>query len=103
MTVTAYFTIGNTDDKLGQYRWASYVAGVNLAVDRAVRHGAVLQFHGASGPTTPWQNASWCVQLPDEKTGETLRNNLRILAAEYRQDSIAWAQVDQVELLAPAW
>ena len=99
MTTTAYFTIGNSDDKLTQFRWSAFVTRVHLAVDRAVSHGAVTEFCGYSAPAAPWQNAIWCVRLPDDGVRARLRVDLQKLAAAYEQDSIAWAEADTVEML----
>jgi hypothetical protein len=97
---TVYFTIGNTDDKLSQAGWAAFVGDVQAVVERAKWTGAVVHFAGYSAPDAPWQNAQWCVQTPDEAVRESLRNALRYIAGRYQQESVAWAQLDQVELLA---
>ncbi len=102
MTSTVcYFTISNSDDKLTQAGWSAFVADVRAAVDLAVRAGGQLEFAGFSAPDAPWQNALWCVRLPNAGTREVLRARLERLCETYVQDSIAWAQVDQVEFLTP--
>jgi hypothetical protein len=99
--ITAYITIGNSDDKLSQADWSAFCADVYSTIDRTVRFGGDLQFAGYSAPAAPWQNAQWCVQVPDDATRSTLRTQLRELCRRYRQESIAWAQVEQVEMLGP--
>lgn len=99
--ITAYVTIGNSDDKLSQAAWSAFCDDVAYAVSSAAQHGAG-RVHAAcfSSPSVPWQNAVWCAEL--DPTGvASLRTALRRLAHRYRQDSIAWAQVDQVEFLPP--
>jgi hypothetical protein len=64
----AYICIGNSDDKLPQERWASFIGDVDRAVGQvgAWKGG---QVHGRwfSAPDAPWQNAVWCLQLPDDQ------------------------------------
>lgn len=98
---TVYITIGNSDDKLSQAGWAAFLADVTAAVVLARLNGAVVHFAGVSFPDAPWQNAQWCVQVPDEGVREALRIRMRELAGRYLQDSVAWAEVDQVNLLTP--
>lgn len=97
---TVYFAVGNSDDKLTQAGWAAFLGDINAALILAKLDGAVVQFAGTSWPDAPWQNAMWCVQVPDQRVREALRTHVRQLAGRYLQDSVAWAAVDQVELLA---
>lgn len=99
---TVYLTIGNSDDKLTQAEWAKFIGDVNTSMILAKLDGGVVQFAGHSFPDAPWQNALWCVQLPDATAAGALKTQLAYLAHRYRQDSIAWAEVDQVDMLAPA-
>jgi hypothetical protein len=96
--VTAYVSIGNSDDKLSQHEWSHFWAHVNNIVREfaAVVHGTWL-----SRAEDPWQNACWCVEVPAGEKVRLLREVLREAAREYRQDSIAWAQVPATEFLAP--
>lgn len=87
-----HINIGNSDDKLSQARWAAFHADVDRAVQQTGSYpgGAV---HGAwvSPSTSRWQNACWCLQLPDDPLAvEALRTYLSRLTDEYAQDSIAW-------------
>lgn len=86
MTETIYISIGNTDNKLTQQQWAAF----HNAVDGLIRRWAV-QIYGAwvSPSVHPYQNACWCIQWDPEDTG--LKKTLAKHAAEYLQDSIAWA------------
>ncbi len=99
----ATFAIGNSDDKLGQAAWSAFVARVYAAADRAAADGGQIQFAGYSAPGAPWQNAMWAVSLPDDPAVRAnLRAALRLLAATYGQDSIAWWESGHVEMLEPA-
>ena len=101
--VTVYISIGNSDDKLTQREWASFVG----EVDSSVRWHSQGTVHGfwLSPSNVPWQNACWCVEYEfagDEDTwteqAEEQKVWLQRLAAKYRQDSIAWA-VAETEFL----
>lgn len=92
--ITVYVSIGNSDDKLSQLDWASFVE----QVDRGVSTVAMLEgvrVHGRwySLPSEPWQNACWCIEYDEalHENIEDLRQLLRACARKYRQDSIAWA------------
>lgn len=98
---TVYFTIGNSDDKLPQKKWAEFINAVNAGLILTKLNGAVVYFAGTSLPDAPWQNAMWCVRLPNQEARDALRSRLRTLAHRYVQDSIAWAEVDQVDMLEP--
>lgn len=89
-TSTVYVSIGNSDDKLTQARWAEFHDKVTTAV-----RGLALQIHGdwVSISTSPWQNACICFEIGHE-TSERLQRDLAELAAEYGQDAIAWAEAN---------
>lgn len=93
--ITVYISIGNSDDKLTQAEWAAYYRDVNLAI-----RGYVGSVHGqwVSEPASAWQNACWCIEIGDTVGG--LRNSLADIARQYRQDSIAWAEVPKTEFLS---
>lgn len=91
-----YVSIGNSDDRLTQARWAEFYRETNLLL-RQYGH-----IHGqwVSEPASAWQNACWCLDMrneADESLG--LRNDLAHLAGEFDQDSIAWAEVKDTEFL----
>ncbi|MEK8108675.1 hypothetical protein NKG94_34580 [Micromonospora sp. M12] len=45
-----------------------------------------------------WQNACWCAEIRTERIA-ILKDKLRLLAREFRQDSIAWAVAPTTEFL----
>jgi hypothetical protein len=100
--ITVYISIGNSDDKLSQVEWAAY-AGAVRGLIRRVESVYSGRIHGdwTSLPFSPYQNACWCIEIPDEATAETIRRTLANYAGMYRQDSIAWA-VAETEFIGPA-
>lgn len=93
--ITAYVSIGNSDDKLTQQEWALFFSQTALLLQR---HAKV---HGqwASEPASAWQNACWCVQVDTQTKAEFIKAELVGLADQFRQDSIAWAEVKSTEFL----
>lgn len=89
-TRTVYASIGNSDDKLPQARWSEFHGKFTAAV-----RGLALQVYGdwSSPSTDPWQNACIAFEVGKE-TSERLQRDLAELAAEYDQDSIAWAEAE---------
>lgn len=95
--VTAYVSIGNSDDKLSQARWAVFFSETSL-----VLRAAAWAVHGqwVSEPASSWQNACWCIEV-NCRLIDLLKENLRLLAKEFEQDSITWAEVPAVEFMGP--
>lgn len=91
---TAYVSIGNSDDKLTQQEWSLFFRQVAILLQR---HGKV---HGqwASEPASAWQNACWCIEVSGDSL-HFVQAELVGLAMQYRQDSIAWAEVTSTEFL----
>lgn len=92
---TIYVSIGNSDDKLSQYRWSGFYRDVNMLLRREASgvHGQWV-----SEPASAWQNACWCVEVDDFRVA-MLRNRLGAIAAEYDQDCIAWAEAPKTEFI----
>lgn len=95
--ITAYVTIGNSDDKLTQREWAAFLLRTHLLLDEYAS-----KMHGSwfSGPGAEWQNACWCVEVSEARAPH-LQDGLRLLGREFRQDSVAWAEAPKVEFLGP--
>lgn len=99
---TAYITIGNTDHKLSQPQWAAFYADVDNEIRfRAQDSGPVIYFAGTSQNNSPYQNACWCVELPVGGPVARLKRALSLIARTYGQESIAWAEVIDVEFIKP--
>ncbi len=100
--LTVYVSIGNSDDKLSQAEWHRFFVETGFRIRRAVEAGGG-QVHGqwVSEPASAWQNACWCAVLnPD--SAEQLKMSLAHLAADFRQDSIAWAEAETTFIGASA-
>ena len=93
-----YVSIGNSDDKLSQQQWCTFV----WVVDTVIReHARVVHGYWLSESSSMWQNACWCFEV-EAMSGWDLRDRLRETAGKFSQDSIAWAEVSATEFLAPA-
>jgi hypothetical protein len=94
--ITVYVSIGNSDDKLTQQRWNQFWARTHRAV-----FAYAAQVHGdwISAGSSPWQNACWCFEIPGP-AARTLKFELGRIAAEFGQDSVAWAEA-RTEFLEP--
>jgi hypothetical protein len=87
--ITAYISIGNSDDKLPQVEWAAYAGHVMGTIRRAA---ATVHGEWTSFPLSSYQNACWCVEI-EPAAVEPLKRSLASAAQLFRQDSIAWAEV----------
>lgn len=84
-----YVSIGNSDDKLSQSRWALYVHSVLEQV-----RGMAEVIHGEwySAPDSPYQNV--CVGFVlESRLVTSLQDKLAQIREHYAQDSLAWAEV----------
>jgi hypothetical protein len=91
-----YVSIGNSDDKLSQEEWYRFCDDlVTVLGDFAD------QTYGQwySLPNAKWQNMVASIEIADNFLDD-LRDVLRQLAEEYRQDSIA-LQAGTAEFIAP--
>jgi hypothetical protein len=93
--VIVYVSIGNSDGKLTPLRWAAFIEDVRAQILTWEVHGEWYSL-----PNSRWVNACWCIEI-SEKDAQHVRNQLRELAGEYNQDSIAWAEVPTTTLLVP--
>lgn len=87
--ITAYVSVGNSDDKLSQADWSAFVQQVRIALS-----GYVRETHGEwySLPDEPYQNACFCVVLADADV-PAAQAQLTKLRKSWGQDSVAWAEV----------
>ena len=86
---TATILIGNSDDKLGQSVWSSFVSDMQSLI---ALNDFTVHFAGASMSTAPWQNACWVIGYDEEQADyflAVLSDELGLLARQYNQDSIA--------------
>lgn len=100
---TVYVSIGNSDDKLPQKRWKEFQKDLEKLV-QDLFFLEELKVYGIwhSSPVSQFQNMCLAVGELTEETSEALKASLAILAKEYDQDSIAWAEVLATEFVRPA-
>lgn len=96
---TVYVSIGNSDDKLGQLDWSSYLNDLRVVMEHHV------DIHGIwySAPDSEFQNACMCGTIPADADPTqilaSLRRELAELRNHYQQESIALAVVDRTEFV----
>lgn len=93
-TTDVYISVGNSDDKLSQGRWAALVGEIDTFLLPFEIKGRWF-----SPPDTPYQNACWCVAAPTADLS-IWRAMFRLIATAYDQDEIVFA-VARVEMLTP--
>lgn len=97
----AYISIGNSDDKLSQMQWGKFYRKVDLVLQDVRRVGGQVHGRWTSEGSDYWQNACWCIELPDNPQYiDGLKDDLAILAETFGQDAIAWAEVLDTEFLS---
>lgn len=89
-----YVSIGNSDDVLTQQAWSNFCLDVSSLLFRyaTARHGEWF-----SSPQSPWQNACWCVEIPEDHV-DLVRSVLAGHAGTYRQRAIAWSEATYGEV-----
>lgn len=91
----AYITIGNSDDKLEQHEWSSFIRELK---------GTLADYRGRtydewySAPDSMWQNMCICREIHRADL-DLLRAALRALRRFYRQDSVALVTSGRTELV----
>lgn len=83
-----YIGIGNSDDKLSQKEWAGF-ARETAEVCASMSKVFGLWF---SEPSSQYQNACICIQIPKPAKERWLRSQLQEIAKRYDQNSISWAR-----------
>ncbi|MGH3783157.1 MAG: hypothetical protein ACRDZY_08375 [Acidimicrobiales bacterium] len=91
---TVHAAIGNSDDKLSQRDWSSYLEDFHL-----VMVTAATQVHGVwhSAPVSQFQNACIAAEVAPEAL-DGLRAALLSLRRRHRQESVAF-NVSETELV----
>lgn len=84
MTITVQ--IGNSDNQLTQAEWSEFVHETGKML---TNRSGQIHFHGCSHGAAKWQNAAWVAEVWNPQTAEEIRTDLRILARQFRQESIA--------------
>lgn len=94
-TTTVYISVGNSDDKLSQHDWSDYV-GAFVDVVHEYAEQVYGEWYSATG--APFQNACMAAAIPASLVDE-LRKALTEIRADYRQDSVAWAEAPRTEFI----
>ena len=85
--VTVYISVGNSDDRLTQRRWAEFAWNIHSELEgRGQLHGEWY-----SAPDSEYQNACWCIELPDGFMATTVRALIACIARQFGQQAVAWA------------
>lgn len=93
--VTVYASIGNSDDKLPQAIWRSYLRAFRLLMRR---YSETVYGDWVSETSSAYQNACMCIQVRAVDLDE-LRSDLLRTRVAYGQDSIAFSVLPAVEML----
>lgn len=80
--------IGNSDDKLTQLEWSSFIQSINAIVEKNAHE---VHFTGFSIPTAIWQNACWVFEVSDERV-EKIKAEIHKVRRGFRQDAVAWIE-----------
>ena len=94
-SITVYVSIGNSDDKLPQREWSSYVADFRTVMEK---YAATIYGVWFSGPESPYQNACVAAAVLGDDIG-ALRADLLDVRQTYDQDSVAWAVTRTTEFI----
>jgi hypothetical protein len=91
MMSTYYVSIGNSDDKLAQAEWHTFIEDIDLCFKMAA-----AKIHGRwfSAPDAAFQNACWCFEAAEKWIEQGFKPVLSLLAHRYQQDSIALARAE---------
>lgn len=82
---TVVVQLGNSDDKLSQSAWSSFINEVRKIISDFAEH---THFSGGSNWSAPWQNACWVIDLHvDSRTA--FLEAMTACRKAYRQDSVA--------------
>lgn len=89
--MTFVVQIGNSDDKLTQQEWASFIFQIENSIKSCY---ATIHFFGTSPGHVAWQNACWVFELNETtyKWGDHLKKEIIKIRKHFKQDSVAWMQ-----------
>lgn len=82
---TVSVLVGNSDDKLSQKQWRSFVLQIGGVINFLAG-----QIHFASGSDShaEWQNFCWVFEIQD-KDIDSLSSNITAIRKNFEQDSVA--------------
>lgn len=82
---TVVINIGNSDNKLTQSEWSSYIDHMNQVTNEFTDR---THFCGGSSFDVPWQNACWVCEIRQDQT-QSLMEAIRCCRQKWKQDSAA--------------
>jgi hypothetical protein len=86
MTVTVQ--LGNTDNKLTQQEWSSFITSVRVCL---TAFNVTTHFQGGTREDAPYQN--FCIVFNAKpETLPTLKHQVCMVGASFRQNSVAWTE-----------
>ena len=85
---TITIQIGNSDDKLTQKEWSSFVLHCRDLINASP---VEIHFFGASTGYATWQNAAWVLSLTEDNVA-ALKADFTEIRKLYRQDSVAFTE-----------
>lgn len=94
-TLTAYVSIGNSDDKLSQREWSDFVADFRRVM---TRYASEIYGVWYSAPDAEYQNMCIAAAVRPGSV-DVLRGDLTEMREHFQQDSVAWAFVDETEFI----
>lgn len=97
-TRTVYIAIDNSDGKLSQARWSDFVSVVQVQVKAFACN---IHFAGSTPSADRWQKVVWIAEFTHLGQEANLEDELRDIASDYQQDSIAWAVLGPVTSILP--
>lgn len=83
---TVTIQIGNSEDRLTQKEWSSFVRHTDHLIRADCKE---IFFAGPSPSDAPWQNYCWVVEPYDP---DALREDLTAIRMEFKQHSAAWTE-----------
>ena len=86
---TITIQIGNTDDKLTQEEWASFVGTISALLEDS---NASIHFFGAPPNYERWQNAAWVFVAEDWISEQAVKSEVVDIRKLFKQSYLAWTE-----------
>lgn len=83
---TCVIQVGNSDDKLTQREWSSFLREIERAL---LWSKLTIHFSGFSAQDAQWQNACWVIEVSEEDM-KWMKDKIAFIRSRYKQDSVAW-------------
>jgi len=95
--INVFVMIGNSDDKLTQFQWSTFISDVRLVLTSF----PVIKIWGELYclPNIMYQNACWHIGIANNYPLQTIKDELVIVSRKFGQDAIAWIECKDAEFL----